>query len=34
VADPANDSVTIGILKQFQALRNDVRRNSRRRGPM
>jgi hypothetical protein len=33
VADPANDSVTLGILKQFQALRNDVRRNSRQRGP-
>jgi DNA repair exonuclease SbcCD ATPase subunit len=34
MADPANDSVTLGILQQFQALRNDVRHNSKRRGPM
>lgn len=32
-ADPANDSVTHAILQQFHALRNDVRRNARQRGP-
>jgi DNA repair exonuclease SbcCD ATPase subunit len=32
-ADPANDSVTLAILQQFHALRNDVRRNAKRRGP-
>lgn len=31
-ADAANDQVAHAILKQFQALRNDVRRNSRQRG--
>jgi DNA repair exonuclease SbcCD ATPase subunit len=34
VADPANDSVTQAILQQFHALRNDVRRNSKQRGPI
>jgi hypothetical protein len=32
LADPGSDQVAHAILKQFQALRNDVRRNARQRG--
>jgi hypothetical protein len=32
VVDPSNDQVAHAILKQFHALRNDVRRNARQRG--
>jgi hypothetical protein len=32
LADPGNDVLSHTILKQFQALRNDVRRNARQRG--
>jgi DNA repair exonuclease SbcCD ATPase subunit len=34
MADPANDQVAHAILREFHALRNDVRRNARRRGPI
>jgi len=34
LADTANDQVEHAILKQFHALRNDVRRNARQRGSM
>ena len=32
LADSTNDHVAVAILQQFQALRNDVRRNARQRG--
>jgi DNA repair exonuclease SbcCD ATPase subunit len=34
MAEPANDEISHAILQQFHALRNDVRRNARRRGPL